>query len=379
VTGTQQRTPAAGPAATPAAGNPDAAPAAGAGRDVYRRTLLELARADARVFCVDSDMGGFEDGFAAELPAQYVNVGIAEANLLGTCAGLAAAGLIPFANTMSTFATTRACEQLKLDVAGSALPVRIVATHGGLSAGHYGPSHHALQDLAILRTMPHLTVLVPADAVETALAVRAAAYHPGPVFIRLGRGETPAVHEGPYDFRIGRAAQLAGGDDVALLATGPLPVHYARQAARVLAGHGVAARVLNMHTVKPLDSAAVLAAARETGGIVTVEDHLVTGGLGGAVSEVVTAEHPCPVRRIGVPDAYLDRVGSETELLADAGVTVEHIVAEALHLAGLAATAAAGPDRARAADPGRGTDTGSDPDPGPDPDRGPRRPEESPT
>jgi transketolase len=312
----------------------------GAARDVYRRTLLELARADERIYCVDSDMGGFEDGFGAELPNQYVNVGIAEANLFGLSAGLAATGLIPFANTMSAFATTRAAEQLKLDVAGSTLPVRIVATHGGLAAGHYGPSHHALQDLAILRTMPLLTVLVPADAGETALAVRAAAYHPGPVYVRLGRNATPRVHREPYPFRIGAAVRLAEGDDVALVATGPLPVHYALTARELLADRGFSARVLNMHTVKPLDRAAVLSAAAETAGIVTVEDHLVVGGLGGAVSELVSAELPCWVRRVGVEDRYLDSVGDEHELLEDGGVTVDHIVNQAMVLLG-----AARPDR----------------------------------
>lgn len=311
---------------------------AGTARDVHRRTLLELARRDERIFCVDSDTGGFEDGFAAELPAQYVNVGIAEANLFGLSAGLAAAGLIPFAHTMSAFATTRACEQLKLDVAGNNLPVRVIATHGGVSAGHYGPSHHALQDLAILRTLPHLTVLVPADAGETALAVRAAAHHPGPVYIRLGRNATPQIHREPYDFRIGTSVQLADGDDLTVVATGPLPVHYALGAREVLADRGIAARVVNMHTVKPLDRAALLRAAEETAGIVTVEDHLVVGGLGGAVSEVVSADRPCRVRRLGIPDRYLDTVGDEHDLLAGAGVTVERIAAEALSLLETAGT-----------------------------------------
>jgi transketolase len=305
---------------------------AGASRDVYRRTLAELATADPRIFCVDSDMGGFEDGFAAVLPAQYVNVGIAEANLLGVSAGLAAAGLIPYANTMSSFATTRAAEQLKIDVAGNRLPVRIVATHGGLSAGHYGPSHHAAEDLAILRAMPHLTVVVPADAAETDAAVRASVDHPGPLFLRLGRAATPLVHHGPYEFRIGTAVQLADGDDVTVIATGPVPVGIALAAHERLLRHRVAARVLNMHTVKPLDESAVLRAARETAGIVTVEDHIVSGGLGGAVCEVVTAADPCRVRRIGLAEAYLDHVGDEAELLEEAGVTVDRVVEEALRV-----------------------------------------------
>ncbi|MDF9815305.1 transketolase C-terminal domain-containing protein [Streptomyces sp. SPB162] len=308
----------------------------GAAREACRHTLLELARTDPRIFCVDSDMGGFEDGFAAELPSQYVNVGIAEANLFGVSAGLAAAGLVPFAHTMSAFATTRACEQLKLDVAGSALPVRVVATHGGLSAGHYGPSHHAVQDLAILRTMPLLTVLVPADAGEAALAMRAAAYHPGPVYVRLGRKATPRIYREPYDFTIGASVRLADGDDVTVVATGPLPVHYALAARDVLAAGGFSVRVVNMHTIKPLDRSALVSAARDTAGIVTVEDHLVVGGLGGAVSEVVTSEQPCRVRRVGIEDRYLDSVGDERELLEESGVTVDRIVREARVLLGAA-------------------------------------------
>lgn len=307
---------------------------AGATRDVYRRTLTELGRTDPRIFCVDSDMGGLEDGFAAELPGQYVNVGIAEANMMGVSAGLAAAGMIPFVNTMSVFATMRACEQLRTDVAANNLPVRIIASHGGVSAGHYGPSHHALEDLAIARSLPNMTVIVPVDAAETRYAVRAAVHHPGPVFIRLGRSPTPLVHRGPYDFAIGTAVSLAEGDDVTVIATGPLPVGMALRAQESLLLHGVTARVLAVHTIKPLDTEAVLRAARETCGIVTVEDHITTGGLGGAICEVVCAGHPCPVRRIGAASAFVDSVGTELDLLHDVGVTSERITAEALELIG---------------------------------------------
>lgn len=303
-----------------------------AARDVYRRTLLELARADPRIFCVDSDMGGLEDTFGAELPGQYVNVGIAEANMMGVCAGLAAAGLIPFANTMSGFALWRAGEQLRTDIAANNLPVRVVATHGGLSAGHYGPTHHALDDLAVARTLPNLTVVVPADAVETGHAVRAAAYHPGPVFIRLGRAATAPVHRRPYPFVFGVAVELGAGDDVAIIATGPLPTGMALRARDELARRDVGARVIGMHTVKPLDREAVLQAARQTAGIVTVEDHVVAGGLGGAVCEVVCAEHPCRVTRVGAAESHVDAVGGEAVLLAAAGITVERIVGAALDL-----------------------------------------------
>ncbi|MFC7896916.1 transketolase family protein [Streptomyces sp. NPDC057381] len=308
---------------------------AGPSRDICRRALLDLAREDPRIMCVDADVGGLESLFA-DLPEQYVNVGIAEANLIGMAAGMAAAGLVPFAHTLSGFAATRACEQIKVDVAGNNLPVRIIVTHGGLSAGHYGPTHHAVDDFGILRLMPQLTVLVPADAVEAEQALIASAGHPGPVVIRLGRGETPLVHGRPCEFQIGRALTLADGDDVTLVATGPYPVLMALRAAETLAAEGIAARVLNMHTIKPLDEEAVLRAAAETRGVITVEDHLVVGGLGGAVCEVVAARGGCPVRRIGVPDRFSDRVGGELDLLEHAGVTPERIAAEARLLTGAA-------------------------------------------
>lgn len=302
----------------------------GTTREVYRRTLLAVARADPRIICVDSDMGGLEDSFGAELPDQYVNVGIAEANMIGVSAGIAATGMIPFANTMSAFASARACEQVKLDVAINNLAVRIVGTHAGFSAGHYGPTHHALNDLAILRSMPNMTVIAPADTVETASAVHAAVDWPGPVFIRLGRGETPLIYQRPYDFQIGRAVTLMPGGDVTIIAVGPLPVSIALDAGRQLAQRGVGARVINLHTVRPIDQEVILLAADETAGIVTVEDHVVTGGLGGAVCEIVCMGRPCPVRRFGVQDGSTDSVGNEEELLAEAGVTSGNIVSTAL-------------------------------------------------
>lgn len=305
---------------------------AGATRDHYRRVLLELARADPRVICVDSDMGGFEDSFAPHLPDQYVNVGIAEANLMGVAAGLAAAGRIPYVNTISSFAATRACEQMKIDIAGNNLPVRVVVTHGGLSAGHYGPTHHSVEDVAIVRNLANMTVIVPADAVETEYAVRATVEVPGPVFIRLGRSQTPLVHPAPYEFRVGRAVRLREGGDVTIVACGAYPVTFALHAHDLLAASGIGAAVLDMHTISPIDSDALIAAAAGTRGVVTVEDHLRTGGLGGAVCEVLAEHHPCRVHRIGVPVGFLDIVGGERELLEHVGVSTERIVAAAVAL-----------------------------------------------
>ncbi|MEN8649799.1 transketolase C-terminal domain-containing protein [Streptomyces sp. 21So2-11] len=303
-------------------------------RDVYRSTLVDLARLDPRIFCVDSDMGGLEDRFQAVLPEQYVNVGIAEANLMGVSAGLAHSGLLPYANTISSFAASRACEQVKIDVAGNNLPVRIVVTHAGVSAGHYGPTHHALEDIAIIRTLPHMTIVVPCDAAETEAAVRATADLPGPLFLRLGRARTPLVNTEPYEFRLGEARLLREGHDVTVVATGPYPVVMALEAAELLERQGISARVLNMHTVKPLDVAALGRAARETCGLVTVEDHVRVGGLGAAVCEAVAEDHPCPVRRIGVPDGYLDFVADERALLEHAGVSPQRIAAAALDVVG---------------------------------------------
>ncbi|WP_409493609.1 transketolase family protein [Amycolatopsis sp. cmx-11-12] len=298
-------------------------------REIYRSTLAELAEKDPRVFCVDSDMGGLETGFGAQFPERYVNVGIAEANLMGVSAGMASMGLRPYANTISTFAACRACEQLKVDVAGNNLPVRVVVTHAGFSAGHYGPTHHALEDIAIARTLPNMTVVVPADAVETEAAVWATSELPGPLFLRLGRAATPLVHDKPAEFVLGKAARLRDGDDLTIVATGPFPVVMALRAHEVLAAEGINARVLNMHTVKPIDREALIAAATETGAVVTVEDHVSSGGMGGAVCEVLAETVPCPVRRIGVPDGFFDMVGGEEELLVATGVSTDSIVAAA--------------------------------------------------
>jgi transketolase len=302
----------------------------GATREVYRRCLTEAAANDPSIFCLDSDTGGLETTFAERLPDQYVNVGIAEANLMGVAAGMAATGLRPYAHTFAGFATARACEQVKVDIAGNALPVRIVATHAGLSAGHYGPTHHAVEDIAIMRTLPSMTIVVPADAVETDYAVQHTLDLPGPLYLRLGRSATPLVYTGPYEFRLGEAVPLQAGSDVTIVATGPWPVLVALDAAAALARRGVSAAVLNRHTVKPIDRAALLHAARQTGGIVTVEDHVLVGGLGAAVCEVVTAEHPCLVRRVGVPDRHLDIVGEETDLLRACGVSAVAVAAAAL-------------------------------------------------
>lgn len=305
---------------------------AGATRDIYRRTLQELARHDARIYCLDSDQGGLEDSFARALPQQYVNLGIAEANMMTVAAALASTGKIPFVNTMAGFASARACEQIKIDIAYNNLPVKIVGTHSGFSSGHLGPTHQSLEDLAIMRALPNMTVLVPVDTVETARAVEAAVHIPGPVYIRLGRRPTPLVYQADYDFTVGRAVTLRHGTDVTIVAVGSYPVLAALAACEQLLKMGVSARVLNMHTLKPLDRPALMAAARETHGVVTVEEHNILGGLGGAVAEVVSEQALVPVRRLGVPDTFCDHVGNQQELLEIYGITQDQIVKEVLQL-----------------------------------------------
>ncbi|HST84613.1 MAG TPA: transketolase C-terminal domain-containing protein [Kineosporiaceae bacterium] len=295
-------------------------------RDAYRATLLELARADDRIWCLDSDMGGLEKLFEAELPDQYVDLGIAEANLMSVGAALASTGLLPWVNTMAAFATARALEQVKLDIAYPALPVRIVGTHSGFSAAQLGPTHHAQQDLAVMRALPNLTVMTPADAGETARMVRAAADLPGPVYIRLGRSATAPVYPGEVGFTVGKAIELRSGSDVTIVAAGAFPVLFALEAADLLAAAGIQATVLNMHTIKPLDVPALIRAAGSTAGIVTVEDHSALGGLGGAVAEAVAEHRPTRVLRVGTADVFCARPGTHHEQLVTGGVSVERVV-----------------------------------------------------
>jgi transketolase len=306
---------------------------AGGMREVSRRTLLELALEDRRILCVDSDMGGLEEGFGAVLPDRYVNVGIAEANMMTIAAALARAGKIPFVNTMAGFASCRACEQVKIDIAYNNLPVKILATHAGLSAGHFGPTHQALEDVAIMRSMANMTVIVPADAVEGAKAVAAAVRIPGPVYIRLGRQPTDLVYASDYEFEPGRAVTLRPGQDVCIVAAGAYPVMESLHAHDRLAEAGISARVIDMHTIKPLDGRSLLEAAERTQGVVTVEDHSVIGGLGGAVAEFLGEHRPTRIRRIGMPDAFCDRVGPPTYLLEAYGMSSRRVVSAALELA----------------------------------------------
>ncbi|WP_027717662.1 transketolase family protein [Desulfovirgula thermocuniculi] len=298
-------------------------------RDAYGEALVELGKENPRVVVLDADLSKSTKTveFKKRFPERFFNLGIAEQNLVGTAAGLAAAGKIPFCSTFAVFAAGRAFEQVRNSVAYSRLNVKIAATHAGITVGEDGGSHQAVEDIALMRVLPNMTVFVPADAWETRAAVRAAAEIAGPVYIRLGRPKVPVLHEGGCaDFVPGRAMLMREGRDATVIACG-IMVAAALEAAGELAAEGLSVRVLNMHTIKPLDVEAVLAAARETGAIVTAEEHSVIGGLGGAVAEVVCEHHPVPVLRVGLPDVFGES-GTPEELLQKYGLTAQNIAAK---------------------------------------------------
>lgn len=299
-------------------------------RAAYKEALTELARADERIACLDSDTGLWKPDDVVDLGERYVPMGIAEANLMGVAAGLAITGRRPFVTTMATFATTRAAEQVKVDIAIPGLPVRIAGTHAGLSAGHLGPTHHALEDLSVMRALPGMTVVVPADADSAAAATRAVDRLPGPAYLRLDRAECPPCADRP-PFRLGTARVLREGADVAIVACGPYPVSMAVTAGDELAVAGIRALVLDCHTLSPLDVESCVRAGR-TGAVVTVEEHAPSGGLGDAVAEVVSAAVPCLIRRIAVRPPVGLTVGGHEHLLDAAGVHVPAIIAAAHEL-----------------------------------------------
>jgi transketolase len=270
-------------------------------RDAFAQTLECLAEEDRRIVTVVNDaVGSTRLGrFLMAFPERLVNVGIAEQNMVGIGAGLANGGKIPFVCAASCFLTSRALEQIKVDVAYSRANVKLCGMASGLAYGQLGPTHHSIEDLAWTRAIANLTVIVPADPSETAQAVRAAAQLDGPVFLRLSRMPVPHVHPPGYCFRVGAAATLRLGRDVALIANGTM-VCRALEAAALLAKDGVSARVVNMASLSPLDRDAIVDAAESTGAIVTVEEHSVRGGLGGAVAEVTAVACPVPMRILGV-------------------------------------------------------------------------------
>ena len=298
-------------------------------RGAFADTLIALAREDDRIVAVCNDSVGSSNltKFKAEFPDRMINVGIAEQDLVGVGAGLANGGMIPFVSAAAPFLTGRALEQVKADVAYSQAHVVLCGQSPGLAYGELGPTHHSIEDLSWLRAVADLPVVVPADPAQTAQAVRWAAAHPGPSYLRIPRIPVPDVSPPGSSFQLGRALQLTNGNDITVIAAGTM-VSRALQAARSLAAEGIQARVLNCAFVEPLDTEAILAAAAQTRGIVVAEEATTTGGLGAAVATLTAQERPAHLRLIGVPRSFAP-TGSTAFLLEHFGLTADHIAAAA--------------------------------------------------
>ena len=293
---------------------------------------MELGQANQSIYVIDADIGkSCKTGkFSKALPEQYLNVGIAEQNAAGVAAGLATTGKIPFVVTYAVFGSLRMCEQIRQEICYPNLNVKIACSHGGLTPANDGASHQAIEDMGVLRTIPNMTVIQPADYVSAKKLVRQAANAYGPMFLRFTRDAVPVIYDEDQEFTIGKAVQIRDGKDVAIIAIGDT-VRLAIDAAKELEAQGVTARVLDMHTLKPLDTAAVAACIRDIGKIVTVEDHNILNGLGSAVCECVAEAGHGAVRRIGVQDQFGQSAPYE-RLLDMNGITVENIVAQAKSL-----------------------------------------------
>ncbi|MBO5244782.1 MAG: transketolase family protein [Selenomonadales bacterium] len=298
-------------------------------REAYGEALRELGGQNENIVVLDADLSGSTKTamFKKAYPTRFFNAGIAEQSMIGTAAGLAAAGKIPFASTFAVFATGRAFEQIRNSVCYPKLNVKIAATHSGLTVGEDGATHQAIEDVAIMRALPNMSVIVPADAAEAAAAVRFAAEHNGPMYIRLGRSGVPDVFDETYEFKFGKASVLKEGTDVTLIGMGIMTAA-ALEAADMLAEEGISAAVINMSTIKPIDEEAIIAAAQATGAIVTCEEHNIIGGLGSAVAEVLAEKASARLVRVGVKDTFGES-GKPADLLKKYGLTAADIAAAA--------------------------------------------------
>ena len=293
----------------------------------YGNALVKYG-ADENIVVLDADLSKSTktDTFKKVYPERFINCGIAEADMMCVAAGLAACGKTAFASTFAMFAAGRAFEQIRNSIGYPQLNVKIGATHAGISVGEDGASHQCLEDIALMRTIPGMVVINPADDIEAQLAVKAAIDHEGPVYMRFGRLAVEDVNPEDYKFELGKGVELRDGKDVTIIATG-LMVQEALKAADMLAEEGISARVINIHTIKPIDEEIITKAAKETGAIVTAEEHYIMGGLGSAVAEVVCQNAPCPVKIIGT-DRY-GKSGKPAELFVEYGLTAENMVAKA--------------------------------------------------
>ncbi len=295
-------------------------------REAYGAALLELGKTNPNVVALDADLAGSTKSalFGNEFPERFFDMGISEADMVATAAGLAACGKIPFASSFSVFVTGRAFEQIRNSVCNADLNVKIVGSHAGPSCGEDGSSHQAVEDIAIMRSLPNMTVVVPADDVEAYSATLALAEYEGPAYLRVARLATPTIYEQDHTFVLGKGEVLREGDDVTIVACGMM-VSRAVEAGQRLADEGISAQVVNMATIKPIDADLLVECAKRTGKIITIEEGSIVGGLGTAVAEVLSERCPVPVRRIGLPDIF-GISGPGAELLDYFGLNADHII-----------------------------------------------------
>ena len=296
-------------------------------REAYGRILTELAGDDPRLIVLDADLSRsvMTKFFAQAFPERFFQCGLAEQNMISIGAGLASCGKIPFASTFAVFASSRCFDQVRMSVAQPGLNVKIVATHGGITVGEDGSSHQAIEDLALYCSLPNFVVIAPADAIETVEVIKAAIATDGPFYVRLGRSKTPVAYSNGCNFKLGKADVLLDGRDATIIATG-IMVYKSLEAANSLKLSGLHCRVLNMSTLKPIDRQAIIAAAVDTGAVVTAEEHLLHGGLGSIVAQVISADVPVPLVSIGIDDTYC-RSGKPDDLLELNGLTAPGIAA----------------------------------------------------
>jgi transketolase len=303
-------------------------------RNAFLDTLFELAQQDERIVFITGDLGyRVVEKLMEQRPLQFLNAGVAEQNLTGLAAGMAVSGKIVFTYSIGNFPTMRCLEQIRNDVCYHEANVKIVCVGGGFAYGPMGMTHHAIEDLAVMRATPGLMVVAPGDPVETRAATRAMVAYTGPCYLRLGKAGEPTVHPGPIDFQLGKAIRFREGSDATLISTGGMLNTASKVAAR-LANQGVEIRVLSMHTLKPLDETAVLAAARETRAVATLEEHSINGGLGSAVAELLaeTADVKVPFKRIGMPPIFSPYIGSQEYMLQKHGLDEESVAATMMDL-----------------------------------------------
>lgn len=295
-------------------------------RDAYGEALRDIGRENKEIVVLDADVSSSSKSalFGDENTDRFFNVGIAEANMVAMAAGMAASGKIPFVNTFAAFMVLRGADPIRSLIAYTNLNVKLAGTYAGLSDSYDGASHHAIADLAFMRSLPNMTVISVADAVETKKAVEAIIEYDGPVYLRLSRAEVPIIFDDDYKFQIGKGVQLTEGNDVSIIATGYM-VQKSLEAAEKLKEKGINARVINIHTIKPIDKELIIKCAKETGALVTVEEHNVIGGLGSAVSEVINKEYPVPMEFVGIQDIFTE-TGDYEKLLDKYGLSSENIV-----------------------------------------------------